>query len=177
MIVAALLATAWAAIVPGTTVAHAATESCPIEYWYEVHQSGSPWYASIGSAAGKYNASTASSTLTIALSQTTQRSTKWAVSAGASLSWGIAKVEASTSYDVTNTTSTGVTVTDQVVVPGHYYGYAQPKVEYRRFHITYMSDTPQCGVRTVKDYGYLDAITAYPFFAECVATTACTPKP
>ena len=111
------------------------------------------------------------------MSQTTQRSTAWSIGASAELGWGIAKVEANTSYSVTNTTATGRTVTDPVNVPGRSYGFAQPKVEYRTFHIYEMKIIPNCRKVTGTDWGYLRAITAYPFFSECVAKVACTPRP
>jgi len=151
--------------------------ACDPIFFYQVDRVGNPWYSSIGSAVGKYNSSTSTSTLSITLSQTTSRSTAWEVSGSVSVGWGIAKIEASTSYTVTNTTSTGVSVTDTISVAGHHYGYAQPKVEYRKFHIRYMQGLANCNVVTNTDYGYMDAITAYPFFSECTATAACTPTP
>lgn len=97
--------------------------------------------------------------------------------ASASVGWGIAKVEASFRYDVTTTTSTGRTITDVLSVPGQHYGYAQPKVEYRQFHIYDQQTNANCSTSVTHDYGYLNAITTYPFFAECVSTGPCTPRP
>jgi len=50
-------------------------------------------------------------------------------------------------------------------------------VEYRSFHIYAVDTTLTCGQVVTFDYGYIDIITSYPFFAECTATSACTPKP
>ena len=150
---------------------------CDPYNWIRVDRVGSAWYSSIGSAAGKFNASSTTSKLSITLSQTVSRSTTLEAGASMSVGWGIAQVEASFSYSVTQSTSTGVSVTDEVNVPGRHYGYAQPKVEYRRFHVRKMQNNANCSVTTAKDYGYIRAITAYPFFAECVATSPCTPRP
>ena len=59
----------------------------------------------------------------------------------------------------------------------HNYGYAQQKAQITRYHIYDYSTTPQCTNVVTTDYGYLDAITAYPFFSECHATSPCTPQP
>jgi hypothetical protein len=172
---APLLAASVTVLAPA--LAPAASAACAPREWTSVAQSGSPTYASLGTAVGKRNASPNPSTLQYAMSQTTKRSTSWTVGAKATVGWGIAKVEASFSYTVTKETTTGVTVTNTMNVPGKYWGYMQPKVEYRYFRIKDQSLRPDCTVRTDKDYGTLKAITAYPFFAECVAKTACTPKP
>jgi hypothetical protein len=151
---------------------------CAPDPWTQVDQVGSPTYQSLGPAAGKYNASTASSTLSYALTKTTTRSSSVEAGGSMSLGWAIAKVELSFSYTVTSSTTTGTTVTDTVVVPGHDYGYDQPKVEVRRFHVRAMQYSgASCAGTVTKDYGYVDAITTYPFFSSCVAKAACTPKP
>lgn len=142
-----------------------------------VVQSGTPTYAAIGAAPGKYNSSSVTSTLHYTLSVTTSRSTSWTATAKASVSWGIGQVEGSTSYNVTKTTATGFSVTDDLPVPAHRYGYDQPKVEYRTFHIYQQDLMPDCTWSTSLDYGYLRAITTVPFFSSCVYTSACTPKP
>jgi hypothetical protein len=142
-----------------------------------VRSSGSPTYAAIGPAAGKYNAGPTTGALSVSITTTTSRSTGWTTGASASVGWGIAKVEASYSYTVTSTTSSGRTVTDSIAVPGHNYGYAQPKVEYRRFHIYDVQTNADCSTSVTHDYGYLNAITSYPFFSECVSTAPCTPRP
>lgn len=157
-------------------VAVSAVAGCPPDTWRVVKQVG-VFYRSTGTAAGKYNGSTVKSTLSISLSLTQARSSAWEVSGGASVDFGIASVEAATSYTVTKTTTINKTVTDTVVVPSHYYGYSQPKAEYRTYHIYNEQQTPTCGTRVSYDYGYFDAITASPFFSECVATSPCTPKP
>lgn len=134
-------------------------------------------YRSMGTASGKYNASSNTSTLSLSLSLTKSRSSAWEGGATASVSFGIAQVEAHTSYTVTKTTTINKTSTDTVSVPGHYYGYAQPKAEYRTYHVYNAITNNNCVEVIVKNYGYFDAITAAPFFAECVAKSACTPKP
>ena len=139
-----------------------------------VAQSGAPTYAAIGTA-GKYNSSGRTSPLHYTLSMSTSRSTSWTATAKASVSWGIAQVEGSTSYNVTKTSTTGVT--DDLPVPANRYGYDQPKVECRRFHIYTQELNPSCTWSTSIDYGYLKAITTVPFFSSCTAMSACTPKP
>jgi hypothetical protein len=62
-------------------------------------------------------------------------------------------------------------------VAGHHYGYAQPKAEKRTFHIYDWVEEKSCHIAVIKDYGYFKAITAYPFYSECVSTAPCTPKP
>lgn len=154
------------------------TLACQPDPYIKVAAYGSPTYSGIGSTAGKYNADTVRSTLSFALSLTTSRSTSWSVGGSASVDWGIAQIEANTNYNVTKTSETGKTVTNTMSVPGHYYGYTQPKVEYRRFTIKKYQTPGNCGPDYVTvDYGIMNAITAVPFFAECVATSACTPKP
>jgi hypothetical protein len=159
------------------SAATAHPDGCAPDTYVVVSTVGGPSYSSTGSAAGKYNGGTAASTLALALATTTQRATNWEVSGGATVGWGILQVEAKYSYNITTTTIKLRTVTDTLQVPGHYYGYAQPKVEYRNFSIEEHQTTPQCGDSTIADYGILHAITADPFFSECTATAACTPKP
>jgi len=163
--------------VGSTSPAVAVSTGCAPQDRTRVVQSGTPTYAATGAAAGKYNASSSQATLHYTLSMTTARSTSWTGTAKVSVSWGIAQVEGSTSYNVTKTTTTGESVTDDLPVPGHSYGYDQPKVEYRTFHIYAQELLPACTWTTTVDYGYLRAITAVPFFSSCVATSACTPKP
>ena len=176
MSVAALML-AWGPLGAGSAQALPdGTNGCAPSTVRKVVQTGI-YYSSIGSAAGKYNPSTVTSTLSYSLSKTTQRSTALQVGASMTLTWAVAQVEANTSYTVTNTTTTGSTVTDTLSVPSHYYGYDQPKVEYRTYHIYDRETNPDCTYSTGNDYGYVNAITAYPFFSACVATSACTPKP
>jgi hypothetical protein len=157
--------------------ANASTASCAPQERTMVVQSGTPTYASLGAAAGKYNASSSTSSLHYSFTTSTTRKTAWTGTVKASVSWGIAQVEASSSFSVESSVTAGTTVTDDLPVPGHYYGYDQPKVEYRTFHIYHQDYQPTCSWSTTLDYGYLQAITAYPFFSSCVATSACTPKP
>lgn len=177
VLLAASVALAGSIVFLPESPAQAGSAACAPNDRTLVSQSGSPTYSSIGPAAGKYNGGSSSESLSISLTTTTSRSTGWTASASASVSWGIAKVEASYSYSVTATTSTGRTVTDVVNVASHRYGYAQPKVEYRRFHIYDVETNPNCTTSVTHDYGYLNAITTYPFFSECVSTSPCTPRP
>ena len=89
------------------------------ETWTEVVQSGAPYYSYIGLAAVKFNAASSTSTLTMTMSRTTQRST--------SLQAGLSPAN--------------------------------------------------CATVNGTDYGYLNSIMAYPYFAERVAPSACTPRP
>ncbi|WP_307054257.1 hypothetical protein [Streptomyces achromogenes] len=111
------------------------------------------------------------------MTTTTARASSWHGSGGLSFDWGIVKIEGETGHDVTKTTSTGKTVSNTLNVPGHYYGYTTPKVERRHFDIDKYEETPACKPRHLAKSGWSDAITAYPFFSECVGTSACTPKP
>jgi hypothetical protein len=177
-VAATLIVSAAAGILIAPASASAATpDGCVSDTFNEVTQEGSPTYSSTGSAAGKYNASTSTSTLSYSLTTTTSRSTSWSTGGSATISWGVGQVQANTSYTVTTSTSTGKTYTDTLSVPGHDYGYTQPKVEYRDFDISEYQTTGSCTTSKVKDYGILHAITASPFFSECVASSACTPKP
>jgi hypothetical protein len=152
-----------------------APSHCPPETNVVVREEGSPRYATLASSAGKYNASSTPSNMQYALTTTTERSTTWSIGGTASVSWGIAKIEASTRYDVTDKVGTGRTVTDILNVPGRSYGYVTPTVEYRYFHIVKETDTPKCTTKVTQDYGVVEAITAVPFFRECVAKGPCTP--
>jgi hypothetical protein len=149
--------------------------SCPPDPWISVEYTGIHGYNSIGSAVGKHAAS--SGRLSYKMSVTKKRRTSWAIGGSATVSWGISQVEAHTSYSVTKVTRTGWTAQDTMYVPRHHYGYMEPKTEYREFHIMKEQYSGKCNVIVVKDYGVLKAITAYPFFSECVATNPCTPRP
>ena len=155
----------------------AVVSACIPETWTVVDEVGLPTYAPIGPAAGKFNPSALMSTLVYSLSQTTARSTAWSAGASASLGFGIAEIELNTSYTVTSSTEVGKMVADNVNVPAHSYGYATPKVEFRTFHLHDMKTTPRCTTIPGTDWGDMRAITAYPFFAECVSKVACTPRP
>lgn len=143
------------------SAASAAPSSCAPNERTVVAAYGSPTYAAIGSAAGKDNGASSTGPLSVQVSFTTSRSTGWTASASASVGWGIAEVEASTSYSVTSTTSTGRSVIDVVSVAAHHYSYAQPKAEYRKFHIYDVETNPNCTTSVTHDYGYLNAITSY----------------
>ncbi|MEU9210807.1 hypothetical protein AB0D27_23360 [Streptomyces sp. NPDC048415] len=151
--------------------------NCGTDPFITVDSYGTPYYKPIGSTAGKYNASSSTSTLTYALQTTTSRSTSWTIGGSASVSWGIGKVEANFNHNVTKTTTKGITVTDTLSVKGKNYGYVTPKVEYRRFNIRKEHYGANCKVVVNQDYGVIDVIWTYPFFSECVAQHACTTKP
>jgi hypothetical protein len=164
-----------------TFVASAGTAAagCDIFNYDVVEPLGSTWYVPIATRAGKYNASSSTASLTFTLSTTSTKSTTWSASAGGSVGWGIAKVEAKIGRDVTTSIARGTTVTDPMNVPGKRYGYVEAKAEYHRYAIYQYQMTPKCTGRYIKTYGSLDAIITAPFFSECITTTAggCTPRP
>lgn len=164
-------------LLPTGLTSPAAASPCPEEYSYNVEEWSPPEYLSTASPTGQRNGSSETSTLSYSIETKKSRSTNWAVDGGMELGWGIAKVESHTKYDVTNTVEKGVTVSTTLSVPGEHYGYVQPKVEFRRFHITYGRLGRDCKWREEKDYGVLDAITAWPFFSTCVDRSPCTPSP
>ncbi|MFH8805099.1 hypothetical protein ACH4F6_37075 [Streptomyces sp. NPDC017936] len=86
-------------------------------------------------------------------------------------------METKTSFDITNSTTSGKTVSNTINVPGKSYGYTTPKIERRRFTVEKWQDTAGCSARFLGSMGTLSGITAYPFFSECTARSACTPKP
>lgn len=174
MSIAALML-AWGPVFAASS-AQASTTGCVPETWTEVDQTGL-YYSSTGSAVGAYNASPTASMLTMTMSRTIQRSTALQAGASMSLSWAIAKVEANFSVTVTNSTTNTSSVAHAISVPGHYYGYQQPKVEYRTYHVYDRKVIANCSTVAGTNYGYVNAIVTYPFYATCVATSACTPKP
>ncbi|MBN0049095.1 hypothetical protein JS756_34455 [Streptomyces actuosus] len=111
------------------------------------------------------------------MSTTKAKSTTWSSELGGSASWGIARVEAKAGREITKSTSTGKTVTNWMDVPGGKYGYTTPKIERTKYVIEKWQDTPRCTPRFLGNMGKLRGITAYPFFSECIASRACTPKP
>ncbi|MEW2084441.1 hypothetical protein [Streptomyces sp. NPDC005283] len=160
-----------------TAVAETAGEqSCPPDVWYKVI-SYAPTYEAIGSTAGKYNSGPASAILRYDLVTTSSKSTTWGAEAGGSVNFGVGQVEAKTSYDITKETSRGRTVANTINVPSKKYGYTTPKIERRSFVVEKWQDTANCGARRLATMGTLKGITAYPFFSECTAARACTPKP
>ncbi|MER6422596.1 hypothetical protein [Streptomyces sp. NPDC001137] len=177
---AALIAGSFA-IVPATATAAAARPSshCEPFTYYEVSKLSGGSYAARGPVRSKYNSSSHPSTLTIAETTSTTRSSGWSVEGGASVSWGIAEVNAKTNYTVTKTAAAGVTVTDTMTVDPHKRGYAQPLVEYHRFSIEKWRQAGDCSQVPVKSMGVLNAITSSEHWAECqtTSTDGCTPKP
>lgn len=93
------------------------------------------------------------------------------------LSCAVAAAEARFTVTVTNATTIGSSVSHATSVPAHHYGYQQPKVEFRTYHVYDRETNAHCTCSTSDDYGYVNAIVTYPFFSACVATSACTPKP
>ncbi|MEU9009562.1 hypothetical protein AB0D12_07215 [Streptomyces sp. NPDC048479] len=151
-------------------------QSCPPDVWYKVVRV-STGYEGIGATAGKRNGASTTSRLTYALSTTKSKSTSWSSELGGSASWGISTVEAKVGRDITKSTESGKTVTNWMDVPGGKYGYTTPKIERTTYVIEKWQDTAQCGARFLGNMGTLGGITAYPFFSECIASSACTPKP
>ncbi|MEV1062607.1 hypothetical protein [Streptomyces sp. NPDC050263] len=161
---------------PSAVADEAATQSCPPDVWYKVVSSGAS-YEAIGSTAGKRNASSTASILRYDLTTTKSKQTTWSFGGGLTLKWAVVEVEGKTNYDITESTTSGKTVSNTLNVPGGSYGYTTPKIERRKFTIEKWQDTPSCGARFLGDVGTLGGITAYPFFSECTARSACTPKP
>ncbi|MGW1930088.1 hypothetical protein [Streptomyces sp. NPDC001919] len=151
-------------------------EACPPDVWNKV-VSFAPTYEAIGNTAGKRNASSTTAILRYDLTTTTTKQTTWGVELGGSVSFGIAEVEAKTSFEITNSTAKGVGFSNTMNVPGGKYGYTTPKIERRKFVVERWQDTASCGARKLGNVGTLRGITAYPFYSECVASSACTPKP
>lgn len=159
-----------------TSAAHATMNACAPNGGTAVVAVSNSW-TPLGPAAGKYNASGSTETLSVSVSRTTTKSTTVETGAKMSVSWGIATVEAHVNVNITRSTTLTSSTTDTMNVPEHNYGYAQQKAQITRYHIYDYSTTPQCANVVTTDYGYLDAITAYPFFSECHATSPCTPQP
>lgn len=163
-------------VAPSAAADEIGTQGCPPDVWYKVVSSGAS-YEAIGSTAGKYNSSSAMAILRYDLTTTKSKQTTWAAELGGGVSWGIGQVEAKTSFDITSATTSGKTVSNTINVPGRSYGYTTPKVERRKFTVEKWQDTANCGARFLGNMGTLSGITAYPFFSECTAKSACTPKP
>ncbi|WP_024756008.1 hypothetical protein [Streptomyces exfoliatus] len=151
-------------------------EACPPDIWYKVVKL-STGYEAIGDTAGKRNGSSTTSRLTYEMSTTTSKATSWKSELGGSASWGVATVEAKIGREVTDSTDKGQKVTNWMDVPGGKWGYTTPKIERTTFVVQKWQDTATCGARFLGNAGKLYAITAYPFFSECVASSACSPKP
>jgi hypothetical protein len=149
---------------------------CDPETFYRVTGGGYAQYKSWGPAAGKYNGGRSARDLTYSITSTTKRSSSIEVGGTISLDVSIANIELNTSYTVTKEASTDKTVTDSLSVPSHYYGYVQPKVEYRDFDVTHVRRGANCH-ETILAESMVHAITAVPFWSECIGTSPCTPKP
>ncbi|MEV7568093.1 hypothetical protein [Streptomyces tanashiensis] len=93
------------------------------------------------------------------------------------MKFAVAEVQGKTSHTITDHTSSGVTVSNTINVPGRKYGYTTPKIERTTFIVEKWQDTPTCGARRLGNAGKLWGITAYPFYSECIATGPCSPKP
>ncbi|MET9078623.1 hypothetical protein ABZX95_42360 [Streptomyces sp. NPDC004232] len=163
-------------LAPSASAEVASPQGCPPDVWYKVVSSGAS-YEAIGSTAGKYNASPTSAILRYDLTTTKSKQTTWSASLGGSLEFGVGQVESKTQYDVTKSTTSGKTVSNTINVPAKSYGYTTPKIERRKFTIEKWQDTAKCDARFLGNMGTLGGITAYPFFSECTAKSACTPKP
>ncbi|MFE9259248.1 hypothetical protein [Streptomyces sp. NPDC006879] len=162
--------------IPQAQAATPGEQGCPPDVWNKVVRIKSG-YEPIGNTAGKRNGSSATSRLTYAMSTTTSKETTWSSGLTGSTSWGIAKVEATLSRDITEKTEKGRTVTNWMEVPGGKYGYTTPKIERTTYVIERWQDTATCGARFLGNEGTLGGITVYPFFSECIASSPCTPKP
>ncbi|MCH0561524.1 hypothetical protein [Streptomyces sp. MUM 16J] len=163
-------------LAPSATAAESIPQGCPPDVWYKVVSSGAS-YEAIGSTAGKYNASPTSAILRYDLTTSKSKQTTWSAELGGSLDFGVGQVESKTKYDITKSTTRGKTVSNTINVPAKRYGYTTPKIERRKFTIEKWQDTARCGARFLGNVGTPGGITAYPFFSECTAKSACTPKP
>ena len=167
-----------ASVVPVVVIPTAANAACPPQTFYTVTKLGRV-YQTVGTTVGKYNSSkTSNSTISYSLTTTKTASTTLGIGAKMELGWAIAKVEVSVDVSVTATVSKGKTVTNSMVVAPLHYGRTVPKAEITTYWIRQQQINGACKTVTLYDYGTVDAITAWPFFAECQDTTnSCTPKP
>lgn len=145
--------------------------------WYKVVQVGAAAYEPIGHPLGKYNASSQTTPLEYERGTTYSKATTWEVSAGGSIGWAIATVEAKTSYSVTKSVAKNETVRNTMLIPPKKFGYMAPKIERRTFKVQEWKTVSPCQDVFIRNMGRLKAITAHPFFSECVASSQCTPKP
>ncbi|QGV79532.1 hypothetical protein [Streptomyces ficellus] len=152
------------------------TKACPGDPYYTVERIKIA-YEPIGSTAGKRNAASSTSRLTYALSTTVSKATTWSAELGGTMKFAVSEVEAKLGVEVTGTVERGKTVTNWMDVPGGKYGYTTPKIQRSTFVIEKWADRPNCTARFIGNMGTLKAITAYPFFSECISTGPCTPKP
>jgi hypothetical protein len=177
VLAAALLAMALVPLV-SMAPAHASTNRlCEPASWIKVYAAGGKTFQPLASPAGKYNPASVSSTLQYTM--TTQKSASSTVEIGAKMNvkWGIAEVEAHTNYSATLSVSASRSVTDTLVVPGRHRGFDQPGVLRQRFHIVKMQQLTNCSDRISYDYGIVNIIYAWPYFAACVTTaSSCSPQ-
>lgn len=168
----------------GVLTAHAAPpidtpQGCSAESYVTAQVYGTPTYQAWGPAAGTYNASSATKTLSYALNTTATLSSTISAGASIGLKFGIASIEGTTNYSVQESVSAGRTVNDTLSIPAYSKGYDQPKVERRTFSIIRHTINNRCDERT-QALGVVNAITAAPFFSSCVvkgATGTCAPRP
>ncbi|MFE4330078.1 MULTISPECIES: hypothetical protein [unclassified Streptomyces] len=152
-------------------------QACDVFTFYQAHAYGKPSYAARGPIVGKRNSSSHTSTLSFAVKTTKSRTTTWTGQAGGSIGWGIAKIEASTSYSVSKKVSSGVTVTNKMSVDAKKRGFTQPTALYRKFAIEKWKQNGNCSTTKLKTY-YMKAIVAPIYFTECQTKgSSCTPKP
>lgn len=173
MLAASTIVVAAAAFIPASS-ASAATNACVVDSYETTSKVGGVTYQSEGTAVGKRAAT--SGPLSISITTTQSRATALMGGATVTLDYMIAKVQGTFSVTVTKTTTTGVTVTDQMNVAAGYYGYAQPKAEFQEYKDTKTQNNANC-TTTTSILGDVNAIITNPFFSECTATTSCTPKP
>ncbi|MDI6106024.1 hypothetical protein QLQ12_46410 [Actinoplanes sp. NEAU-A12] len=170
---AALIASSCLAAMVSTSPAMAA---CPTQKYVKVTNVGGPTHESIGTRVGKRNGSSVTSTLSIALTATKEKSTAWSVGGGASVGWGIATIEAKTNYEVSEKVARGQTWTNTIQVPAGQYGYSEPKVTFQKFSIDEWQEAPNCSQRHLRTIGVIRGILGVTF-SECVGREVCTPRP
>lgn len=161
--------------VPG--VASAAPQRCNEHYYIKVQKVGGAKYKSIGPTVSKANNGSSTEPLKYTIKTTTTRSSTYKREAGGSLDWGIGKVEAKTSYEVSKTVTKGRTVTNTMKVGPGKRGYTKPMVEYHKFAIDEYVQLENCEHQWHRTFGTLTGITSSLHFAECVSRNPCTPKP
>jgi hypothetical protein len=163
------------AMVAAPCAAFAASEApagqCAAGTRIVVEELGEPAFLAIAPKAGKYNPGRKSSPLLYSSPTTRERSTAWVGGEGADVSFGIAQIEAHTDYIVTERVSRGIKIIADMDVPSKRYGYLTPAAEVRTFWITERFYTRDCVDQVGKDFGVLKAITAVPYFKECISTT------
>ncbi|MFF7973709.1 hypothetical protein [Streptomyces sp. NPDC007905] len=151
--------------------------NCGTGHFYDIDPVGGRYYQTSGDTVGKYNASPSASVLKYTLSVTQSRTSGWTFGGGLTVKFALAEIKGDGGYNVSKSNTTGISVEDDVNVPGKHYGYATPKVEFQKFHIEKAHYGPHCSTVVDKDYGVFHAITAKLVYAECVSKHPCTPKP